>query len=899
MNFITDKQTLDDLNIFGKRSGKSIYELFNRTATRGGSVILEQFFLYPLADIDDINQRSQIIQYFNTIAAVFPFRTDYFDTAEQYLNNTDSRSMLAKEENTLGRKFNNLIGADAEYKVLFNGVCAVIEILTSVRGFLNQVNTSASKTPYQKDLEQMLEIVEHPELGSLFNIKALAKLAFAETAAYDKLLRYEHRDSIKKLLYHIYKLDVYITVANVARQSGFVFPKALSKEQHVINMDDVYHPSLAKGVPNTLHISPDRNIIFLTGANMAGKSTFMKSLGIALYLAHMGFPVAASKMEFSVRDGIYTTINLPDNLNMGYSHFYAEVLRVKLVAEQLRLSKNLFVIFDELFRGTNVKDAYDATVALTSAFAKKRNCEFIVSTHILEAGETLKPQFDNINFCYLPSDIVDGKPVYSYKLQQGISADRHGMVIIDNEGIIDVLKSRKNNTSTSPGFVTDKQTMDDLNILGKYKNNSIYSIFNKVITVGGEKLLDKMFQHPLTDDVKINERSKRFGYFGNKEFKFPFNSEKVTEMQNYLSVSGTENFLAVYMTTFRKKWLDYLGLPTEYNLVKTGLYATIKILKDLKAFTNTIESQDPKNPYHEEIRSINKIFSDKRITALLNEQENQPITIFNVAKYSHLLRNELWQELKMVTDMIFEFDVVIAISAVAKKRGFSYAHTLPGTRNTIRIEDLSHPGISKAVHNSLFINGDSNIMFLTGANMAGKSTFMKSFGVSLYLAHMGFPVSAKELEFSVRDGIYSSINVPDNLSMGYSHYYAEVLRVKKIALEVRDSKNLIVIFDELFKGTNVKDAYDATLSVTEAFGENKNCSFVISTHIIEVGEELRERCENMQFVYLPTIMNGAVPTYTYKLQRGITTDRHGMMIIENEGILEILKTANSVFLQSR
>jgi DNA mismatch repair ATPase MutS len=186
------------------------------------------------------------------------------------------------------------------------------------------------------------------------------------------------------------------------------------------------------------------------------------------------------------------------------------------------------------------------------------------------------------------------------------------------------------------------------------------------------------------------------------------------------------------------------------------------------------------------------------------------------------------------------------------------------------------------------IQEDSNVMFLTGANMAGKSTFMKSFGIALYLAHMGFPVPAKKLEFSVRDGIYSSINIPDNLSMGHSHFYAEVLRVKKIAIAVSESKNLIVIFDELFKGTNVKDAFDATLSVTEAFAENRNCAFMISTHIIEVGEALKKNCSNLQFVYLPTVMRGVVPTYSYKLQPGITSDRHGKMIIDNERIIELI-----------
>ncbi len=171
--------------------------------------------------------------------------------------------------------------------------------------------------------------------------------------------------------------------------------------------------------------------------------------------------------------------------------------------------------------------------------------------------------------------------------------------------------------------------------------------------------------------------------------------------------------------------------------------------------------------------------------------------------------------------------------------------------------------------------------------MAGKSTFMKSFGISVYLAHMGFPLAVQEMTFSIRDGLYSSINVADNLNMGHSHFYAEVLRVKKVAEEVSEGKDLVIIFDELFKGTNVKDAYDATLAVSEAFGENRNCAFIISTHIIEVGQELG-RCPNFQFAYLPTIMKGSVPTYTYTLQEGITSDRHGMMIIQNEGIIETI-----------
>jgi DNA mismatch repair ATPase MutS len=161
-----------------------------------------------------------------------------------------------------------------------------------------------------------------------------------------------------------------------------------------------------------------------------------------MYIAHMGFPVAAEKMEFSVMDGIYTTINLPDNLGIGASHFYAEVLRVKKMATELSTGKSLFIIFDELFRGTNVKDANEGTIAVTHGFAGKTNSLFIISSHIVEAGEALMEK-ENIGFHFLPTRMNGHIPEYTYRLEKGISEDRHGMIIIRNEGILDTLKNGK------------------------------------------------------------------------------------------------------------------------------------------------------------------------------------------------------------------------------------------------------------------------------------------------------------------------------------------------------------------------------------------------------------------------------------------------------------------------
>ncbi|HEY0273204.1 MAG TPA: DNA mismatch repair protein, partial [Chitinophaga sp.] len=426
-----------------------VFDLYNRTHTRKGAEVLERMFQNPLSDAQAINDRLQIIRYFTAVPAVFPFRTELFDFAELYLEMDDDRTGLSAEDNTLIRRLTTLVAASTVYTTIRNGVQAVIEILHTLQQFLQRIAATAEATPYAANIAAMRQLLDDPAFEELRTEKVRVKLSYAKLARYDKLLRFEAAYKIREILAYLYQLDVYFSVAGVAMQYRLAFPRALAPALQAIRMQGVYHPLVKQAIPNTIEITPDSNVVFLTGANMAGKSTFMKSIGIALFVAHVGFPVAAESMEFSVRDGIYTTINLPDNLAMGSSHFYAEVLRVKKMAREASLNKNLFIIFDELFRGTNVKDAYEATVAITEAFAQKRNCMFVVSTHIIEAGEVLREKCRNINFTYLPTRMNGNVPVYTYTLEKGITADRHGMVIINNEGIIDIIQSRKSKPSLS------------------------------------------------------------------------------------------------------------------------------------------------------------------------------------------------------------------------------------------------------------------------------------------------------------------------------------------------------------------------------------------------------------------------------------------------------------------
>jgi DNA mismatch repair ATPase MutS len=403
-------------------------------------------FLHPLSSLEAINKRSNIFKFFTSKSLRFPFHSSLFDAVEQYLADTDERTKLGIGDRSLGKKMNLLIMDDPKFRNIQRGVIAIIEIVHTLQNFIYSLRmpTDSSYQDERNEIEQLLS--ENP-FEILLKEKAGHKLSYSAAANYDELIRFQHHKKIMKLLQYCYQLDVYVSVATVAVAYQFVFPVALTPNENILDMEQVYHPLVPNAVPNHFRMAQEKNIVFLTGANMAGKSTFMKSVGIAVLLAHMGFPVAAKQMKFSVLDGIYTSINLADNLGMGVSHFYAEVLRVKKVAKELQLSKRLFVMFDELFRGTNVKDAYEATIAITEGFARNRKSKFIISTHIIEAGEVLKEQCSNISFLYLPTKMDGSTPVYTYKLEQGITADRHGMVIINNEGILDILNKSELQTA--------------------------------------------------------------------------------------------------------------------------------------------------------------------------------------------------------------------------------------------------------------------------------------------------------------------------------------------------------------------------------------------------------------------------------------------------------------------
>lgn len=435
MSFIIDKQTLNDLEIPGKKGKRSVESLFSETKTKGGAEQMTELFLYPLDTVAAIKKRIDIFKFFSGLDEHFPVSVLNLDLAEQYLLNTDERTLLKWHKESFVHNIKELIRPNPQNQLLIAAIKALLSIGKEMGVFLRKIEKKALNSAFGEtflEIESLRTIIPDQENPSL-----------KQLTAFDRYFRFEKREQLLHLLTLIYTLDVNMTVPRVAKIQNFVFPTVSDQSDPILEIKGLRHPQLKRAITNDVAAGSDENLLFLTGVNMAGKSTFMKSFGIAVFLAHLGFPVPASKMMFSVFDGLLTTINLSDNLSIGHSHFYAEVVRVRKMAEFLQKRKKMVIIVDELFRGTNVKDAFDATVAIASAFSKKNTSIFLISTHIIEAGKVLGEAHLTISFVSLPTIMKDGKPFYTYQLQKGISNDRHGMLIVENEGILEILNKNQ------------------------------------------------------------------------------------------------------------------------------------------------------------------------------------------------------------------------------------------------------------------------------------------------------------------------------------------------------------------------------------------------------------------------------------------------------------------------
>lgn len=442
--FITDRQTIEDLNLIGRFKKDSVINIFDRTKTRAGRQALEDMFRNPMTDAAQINARSNAFTYYKKLDLVFPFEESQIELIEYYINSGASADALSSAMNMFIGKCKLVLANNKAYEKVLEGMSVLAEVMVGSSELFKKF--PLEDCPEKEDIEKFLSYMTSDVITRLKNITSKGtEMGLSQAISADRLVRIRLSEAVSVLMPLLARLDLNMSVGTAAAERNFGFAQAVDAADRFVDMKGVWHPALLKPVANDLRIDAEKNVFFLTGVNMAGKSTFMKAVSIAYYLAQMGFPVPVESMEFTPVDGIFTSINVPDDISQGYSHFYAEVLRVKGIAQKVAEGLNLFIIFDELFKGTNVKDAYDATLAVTDAYATHRNCLYIISTHIVEVGPALADKCGNVQFRFLSAQMDGNRLVYPYKLAEGISADRHGMTIIMNERILETISGEAEN----------------------------------------------------------------------------------------------------------------------------------------------------------------------------------------------------------------------------------------------------------------------------------------------------------------------------------------------------------------------------------------------------------------------------------------------------------------------
>ena len=437
MEFIIDKQTFADLEICDPKGiNNSIFKIFDKAITNEGRDALLDMFYFPLADEKRIRERQELINYIYKTELPISIDKYLFDFIEVYLQITNIPMKISPLE-AWYKAVKYKLKPTTEYYIINRGIVTVIEFLQEIYSIASEI----TEKNYPNLLKQMFSFVaksiENSELKKIIGFNTKKRTNVINREKFDYIFRFSANDRLKSILKIIYKIDAFQAVAKTKDELGLIFPEIIENKE--IEITGLYHPFVKNAVANDITFMENSNLFLITGANMSGKSTFLKAFGVAVFLAHIGFPVPAVSMKTGVFNGLFSTINIADNLKKGYSHFYAEVLRVKNVAEEIKRTKNVVVIFDELFRGTNEKDANEASLAIITELAKVKGSVFLVSTHIMELAKELG-KLESIRFGSFHTVIEGNKFINSYRLLDGICKERLGMLIIKNERIIETIK---------------------------------------------------------------------------------------------------------------------------------------------------------------------------------------------------------------------------------------------------------------------------------------------------------------------------------------------------------------------------------------------------------------------------------------------------------------------------
>jgi DNA mismatch repair ATPase MutS len=434
---LVDKTTLNDLSIFHQEEEQSIFHFLNHTQTNEGREQLRVLLAKPLNSLEAINNMQQALLHLQEVLAHWPttITNGTIMVLDRFFD-TQINSYPA-QPNTINSLVYKMLNAP-DYSIT---KYTVTHFISFVQGMQQVADLLAnSKSPLlQFAVEQILLLLKKPFTAQALQHDKQQPLSHTAILQYAGFIRHQYKQELYELINVYSKLDAYLSLAIASKQNNFSFPSFKTSKEPTLHAVGLYHPLLQTPVSYEVNLEHGSNFLFLTGANMAGKSTFIKAVGISVYLAHLGMSVPASGMELSLFDGLLSNIHVVDNVIKGESYFFNEVQRIKGTIEKISDGKNWLILIDELFKGTNVQDAMKCSTTVIEGLHKMPKALFVLSTHLYEIGDALR-QYSNIQFKYFETSIANEQLVFSYQLKDGISNDRLGYLILKKEGVVKLLE---------------------------------------------------------------------------------------------------------------------------------------------------------------------------------------------------------------------------------------------------------------------------------------------------------------------------------------------------------------------------------------------------------------------------------------------------------------------------
>jgi len=303
--------------------------------------------------------------------------------------------------------------------------------LTDLQKQLISKNATASK--HLKDLSELfsrMDTINNLVTAIVFNGTFLFNLHVLKA-----LLKWKHQyaDELENWIAIIGEFEALNSLANLAYNNpDFVFPEINS--EYKIGFSDLSHPLLnpATRVGNDTHFYP-QSFMILTGSNMSGKSTFLRSLGINMVLGGIGSVVCASKANIHPLP-VLVSMRLSDSLADSESYFFAEVKRLKQIMDALG-EQPAFVLLDEILRGTNSDDKRNGTIEVVKKVIAQ-NAIGAIATHDIEVCLTTNEYPDMLSNQCFEVEIQNNELHFDYKLRSGICKNKSATFLMQKMGVI-------------------------------------------------------------------------------------------------------------------------------------------------------------------------------------------------------------------------------------------------------------------------------------------------------------------------------------------------------------------------------------------------------------------------------------------------------------------------------